>query len=198
MHHIMCMLLLIATGIGAVADKHKLVLNFIVIEQKDQSVAESKPKDASYLFIFFLIWRGDEQAVLIRGKQETVGLFDSVLPSPCAWGFHMQLLAQRWTAQIPFQSSACQTLSTWLSSRTSSPNPTERVHTSVCAAQEIKELHSGRQKTSYRAYTHYRFVPSFLFCLPTSLLYSILTMFKVGGNAAHWWFSPDTPGGGSQ
>ena len=41
--------------------------------------------------------------------------------STCLWGFHMQLLAQRWTAQIPFQPSSCQTLSTCLTQRTHRP-----------------------------------------------------------------------------
>lgn len=125
--------------------------------------------------------------------------------STCVWGFHMQLLAQRWAAQIPFQPSLCQTPLYLCSTELPYTSPvtakgthwaismSTHVHTSIAAAQEIPELHVGSRYAEDRTP-----VKQQLPVCASSVFHFLVILYAVtyrrGKPPAHWLFRTDTPG----
>lgn len=69
---------------------------------------------ASFFHLSNLLSKATDKVYQRKAEQtdtvsEPAASFVCASHSTCLWGFHMQLLAQRWAAQIPFQPSACQT-----------------------------------------------------------------------------------------
>lgn len=131
--------------------------------------------------------------------------------STCLWGLHMQLLAQRWAAQIPFQPSACQSFSTCPPS-TEDPHTTQYSQPNAFAEPPGAAPHThthtylhwcspGNPRTACWQWVH----RGLNLCLITESLCMFLSLhflvvlyavtYTSGRTPAHWLFHTDTPGG---